>query len=217
MKKTIIAILFCFLWISALGFRPRYIPNSPKIDQEPVAGLLGVEGSLAYEVNEIERHIHSRERWFGISADQSGNDWALNTLTPFVAISGANEYGTDHAGGAGAVDEAFVIGTDDMPAISGMVKYDVHRILILDVDHSTVYKLRIVYGSVDRATSVSAGLYSEITVLFDAANPTVSAGSAIELQMPRLTSGTDMVWIEVWNATDNSEVDCLVGVHEYEG
>lgn len=216
MKRNILIFAMCFGFIFCAG-HTRYTLNSPMIDQYPVRGLLGVEDSLAYEVNEIDRHIHSRERWFGISADQSGNEWAKDDLIPFVAISGSNAYGTDHTGGAGAVDEAYVIGTDDMPGISGMVKYDLHRILILDVDHSTVYKLRIVYGAVDRATSVSAGQYSEVTVLFDAVSPTVSAGSPVEIQMPRLDSGVDMVWIEAWNFTDNSEIDFLVGIHEYEG
>ena len=216
MKRNKAIFVLCVFALLFMGGY-RYSPNSPKIDQQPVDGLLGVEGSLAYKVGTLNVHNHSRERWFGISGDQSGNDWATDTLTPFVAISGANDYGTDHTGGAGLVDEAFVIGTDDMPAISGMVHYDLHRILILDVDHSTVYKLRIVYGSVDRATSVSAGQYSEVTVLFDAVSPTISAGSAIEIRMPRLISGTDMVWIEAWNATDDSQIDFLVGVHEYEG
>jgi len=215
--KNKIFILAVVVMVFAMGSRLRYTPNSPKIDSRAVDGLLGTSNSLAYRVHEIERHFHSRERWFGISANQSGNDWALDTLTPFVAISGADAYGTDHTGGAGAVDEAYVIGTDDMPGISGMVKFDIHRILILDVDHSTVYKLRIVYGSVDRATSVSTGLYSEITILFDAVSPTISAGSPVDVQMPRLTSGVDMVWIEAWNANDNSQIDFLVGIHEYEG
>ncbi len=100
----------------------RYNPNSTKIDRQAVDGLLGTADSLAYKVDTLNRHNHSRERWFGISGNQSGNDWATDTLTPFVAISGADTYGTDHAGGAGAVDEAYVIGTDDMPGISGMVQ-----------------------------------------------------------------------------------------------
>jgi len=215
MKKGIVIYLCVMFTLLAMG--AGRFTNPPKIDDQAVDGLAGVEDSLAYKVNEIERHFHSRERWFGISGDQSVNDWATDTLTPFVAISGNDTYGTDHTGGAGAVDEAYVLGTDDTPAIGGMAKYDLHRILILDVDHSTVYKLRIVYGSVDRATSVSAGQYSEVTILFDAVSPTISAGSAIEIQMPRLTAGVDMVWIEAWNATDNSEIDFLVGIHEYEG
>ncbi len=213
-RLFMLAIIVAFF---AMGSRLRYTPNSPKIDSKPVNGLLGTVDSLAYKVDTLNRHNHSRERWLGISANQSGNDWALDTLTPFVAISGANDYGTDHTGGAGAVDEAYVIGTDDMPGISGMVQFDLHRILILDVDHDTVYKLRVVYGSVDRSTSVGLGQYSEITVLFDATSPTVSAGSPVEVQMPRLNSGVDMVWIEAWNATDNSQIDFLVGIHEYEG
>ena len=34
-------------------------------------------------------------QWLGISANQAGNDWALDTLNPYVAISGAGDYGAD--------------------------------------------------------------------------------------------------------------------------
>lgn len=185
--------------------------NGAQIDKLTTNGLLGVSDSAAYRIHEIETHIHSPERWLGISGDQSGDNWAIDTLTPFVAISGSNAYGTD------TDDEAKVLGIDDTPVIAGNVKYDLHRLLILDVDHDTVYKLRIVYGTGTMVAAITAGQYSEITILFDASNPTVSAGVPIELQMSRLISGTDKVWIQVWNATDNSQVDFLVGLHEYPG
>ena len=39
-----------------------------KIDDAPADGLLGVSGSLSYEVTEVERHNHNRERWWGAVA-----------------------------------------------------------------------------------------------------------------------------------------------------
>jgi hypothetical protein len=41
------------------------------------------------DIDYTEEHVHNKERWFGISADQAGNDWALqDTLNPFTATSG---------------------------------------------------------------------------------------------------------------------------------
>lgn len=76
-------------------------------------------GAIYDEVVEIERHLHNRERWFGISGDQSGNDWAVEAgLNAFRAISGNGDFGSD------ANDEAKVLGTADTPAISGRTKHD---------------------------------------------------------------------------------------------
>ena len=182
-----------------------------KIDKLITSGLTGVVNSLAYQVNEIENHFHSHERWLGMSGDQSGNNWGSNVLTPFVAISGADDYGAD------ADDEAKVLGTDDTPVLAGMVKYDLHRILILDVDHDTPYKLRVLHGTGTMAAAISAGDFTEIMVLFDATNPTMSAGKPVEVRNHRLTCGIDKVWVQAWNASNNSNIDFLIGLHEYEG
>jgi len=182
-----------------------------KIDKRAVNGLLGVSNSLAYKVHEIEKHFHSRERWLGLKAVPTGTDWADDVLTPFVAISGAGVVGAD------ANDEALVLGTDNTPVISGMVKFDIHRILITDVDHDTPYKLRIIYGSGTMAAAITALQFSEVMVQFDATNPQLSAGVPVEVMMPRATCGTDKIWVQARNATDNSEIDFLVGVHEYVG
>jgi hypothetical protein len=216
MKTFITVVIALFVGLVLLtagstGNGELIIGNSPMLDEAATDGLAGTEHSLAYRIHEIESHFHNRERWFGISADQSGNDWALDTLNPYVAISGANAYGAD------ANDEAKVFGTDDTPAISGMTKFDIHRILIIDVDHDTVYKLRVVYGSDTMANNITAGQYSEVMVQFDSANPQQSAGVPVEVIMERSTCGTDKVWVQAWNANNNSEIDFLVGTHEYEG
>ncbi len=189
-------------------FREDY---AVKIDNEATNGLTGTEASLAYQIHELIKHHHSRARWFGISGDQSGDNWAANTLTPFVAISGNNAYGSD------ADDEAKVLGTDDTPAISGMIKFDFHEILVVDVDDDTPYKLRIINGTGTMSEAISAGQFSEAVVQFDSANPQLSAGVPITLQTLRFDCNVDKVWIQAWNATNNSQIDFLVGMHEYEG
>jgi len=161
------------------------------------------------EAYEVAHHFHTLERWYGISADQSGNDWAADTLNPFQAISGNGDYGSD------ANDEAKVLGTDDTPFITGEITYDLHRILIVDVSEDTEYKLRVVYDDTDMATGIAAGRYTEVMVNFDSTNPQQSAGVPVDLLMPKLTAGLYKVWIQCKNATDNATIDFYVGGHGY--
>jgi hypothetical protein len=170
--------------------------------------LDGVD-SIQDEITIHDEHFHTRERWFGISADQSGDDWALDTLNAFVAISGAGVYGADPD------DEAAVIGLDDMPSMAGLSRFDMHRILIEDVGHGTPYKLRMVWGTGTMADAITAGQCSEVMVQFDVANPQLSAGVPVDVRIPRLFSGVDKVWVQARNATNNSEIKFFVGVHEY--
>lgn len=168
----------------------------------------GVEGTVSFELGEIEHHLHSRERWRGKKAVQGATDWFDDTLTPFRAISGNNTYGAD------ANDEAQVVGSGDTPVLAGAFYYDLHRFLILDVSHDTVYKLRIVFGTGTMADAITALQYSEAVVLFDSTSPQLSAGIPVPFRMPLIAAGTK-VWIQAWNATDNAWIDFLVGLHEY--
>jgi hypothetical protein len=158
-------------------------------------------------VTEIERHLHSPERWFGKSADQSGNNWAADTLTPYQCISGNGVYGAD------ADDEALVIGSDDTPTESGFDEFDLHRLLIVEVSVFSTYKMRIVWGTGTMAEAINAGDCSEFMLKFDTVG-NVSAHFPVDLQMPDLDSGTK-IWAQCKNATDNATVDFFVGLHEY--
>ena len=183
--------------------------GTAKIDGSPVDGLLGVEDSLSYKVEEIEKHFHNKERWRGKRATQTGTLWADDVLTPFQAISGANDFGSD------TDDEAQVLGTGDTP-INGEVKYDPSQILILDLSSDTVYKLRLIWGTGTMADAITADQFSEKPVI----NQTIgskSGGTPVNFRTPRLNSGIDKVWMQCWNATDNATCDFLIGQHPYFG
>jgi len=130
-------------------------------------------------------------------------------LTPFTAISGNNTYGVD------ADDEALVLGTSDTPLIAGMTRFDLHRIFIVDVSSDTPWKLRIIHGSGTMADAIAAGDYTEAVVMSDITNPQQSSGVPVELIMPRGVCGSDKVWIQAWNGTNNATIDFLIGLHEY--
>ena len=173
-------------------------------------GLLSTSNSIGYRVAEIERHFHSRERWFGKKAVQTATDWADNTLAPFRAISGLNAYGTE------AGDTAQVIGTADTPVMAGGIRYDAHKLFVTGASSSTVYKIRLTYGSGTYAAAVAADQFSTVMVQLDAAASQV-AHAPVEIQMPRGTCAATQVWVDVWNASDNATMDFFVGWHEYEG
>lgn len=181
-----------------------------KVDSRRTDGLLGVPNSLAYRVQELENHFHNQECWRGIKAVQTATEWADDVLTPFQCISGNNDYGSD------ADDEALVLGTDDTPFRTGLVKFDVHRIFIDGVSEATLYKMRLIWGTGTMAAAISAGQFSCLHLKFDGIGVT-SAHEPVDVKMPRLDSGVDKVWAQCWNVTDNATVDFLVGIHEYKG
>ena len=184
-----------------------------KIDGQAVDGLAGVNNSLAYKVHEIEKHFHNRESWVGISGSQTGGDWSDSisdaTMIPvFVAISGDDTYGAD------ANDEAWVIGTNDLPLITGMVKADIHEVFVTAASVQTIYWMRIVYGSGTMADAITAGQYSEYPIIADAAVGG-SVAAVARIMMPRITSGTDKIWIQAKSTTDNATLSFYIGLHEY--
>lgn len=180
-----------------------------KIDGAAVDGLNGVDNSLAYKVHEIERHFHNRERWYGKLAVQTATDWADNTLTPYVAISGNNAYGTDPN------DEALVLGTADTPGIAGNVRYDVHRIFVSASSVATIWKLQLIYGTGTMADAIAAGQFS--TFMVRTSTPASTQDVPVDVMMPRGTCGSTQVWLRAWCTTNNATISFFVGVHEYEG
>ena len=188
------------------------IPETNKIDNAVTLGMSGVNNSLAYRVHEIEKHFHSAERWLGVSADQTGSNWALeNTLNSYQAISGNGVFGAD------ANDEAKVIGIDDGKYTSDdMVKFDLHRFFFEEISADNPFIIRIVWGTGTMADAIANNCFSTFMVQN---NPTgnKAGGVPVDIMMPRKTWGTDQVWVQTKSATDDATVDFFVGVHEYIG
>jgi len=154
----------------------------------------------------VNEHFANKERWFGKSADQSGNDWALEaSLTTLQAISGNGVFGAD------ASDEAKVFGSDDTPNTTGKTGFMVHQLLITTCSSATVFILRVVYGTGTMAVAEAAGQYSDQSFIRESG---VGRGSPVHIKMPVLAAGTK-VWIRAKNGTDNATIDFLVGMHEH--
>jgi hypothetical protein len=167
-----------------------------------VGGLTDTYNSLSYRVGEIERHLHSNERWASKLAVPAGGRVTEAAMTPFIAASGNNAYGV-------AVQIMDV--NDAVGFIAGSAYYDAHRILVNDVDHATIYRFRLSWSTTTSADAIAAGNYA--TFMFRSAGATRYA--PITVQTRRVLAAWKM-WAEVWNATNLSEVDFFVGIHFYE-
>lgn len=180
-----------------------------KIDEAIVDGLTGAEDSLAYKVNEIEKHFHNRERWWGaVAVPDETNAIDANVDRPFVAISGNNDWGA-------AIP---ILGTDDVPGIAGDVKADIHRILVTDLDDDTTpWRWRILWGTGTSGEAIAAGDWSEIMVQSNAVPGNRAGASPADVRMPRVDVG-GKCWAQVWNQQATSEeMSFFIGVHTYSG
>lgn len=152
----------------------------------------------------IEQHIHNAEKWFGKSADQSGNDWAEEaSLTPFRAISGASDFGAD------ANDEAKIFGTDDLPDRAGTTHFCVRHLMMSAVSVGTDSVLRFIFGVGTMAASEALGQYTDM-MLTDARK-----GGPVGIVGHRIPSNLGVkVWIRLKNATDNAAADFFISLQE---
>lgn len=178
--------------------RTDSLPASPANEETSQA-------MLATEVRH-DSHFHNREKWFGIQSPQTAADWALEEgLAPFVAISGANDFGTDPG------DEAQVLGSDDTPVFPGQVLFDLRRISVVDVSNATPFVLRFIWGTGTIAEAEAAGQYTEIVIHQQTA---AGQNKPQDILFEKLAVGTK-VWCRAKNATNNATVSFLVGVHGY--
>lgn len=177
---------------------------SHKIDDLATAGLEGVSNSLAYRVHEIEKHLHSRGRFWGaVATPDETNAIDANVNRPFVAVSGDNTWGT-------AIP---ICGTADDPT-PGLAKFDPHLVFVVDTDHVTPYRLRFIYGTGTSAAAISAGQWSEI--MFMATAGPFNSGLPTVMQMPRVDVGSKL-WSSLWSATNLSAASFFWSCHPYVG
>ncbi len=157
----------------------------------------------------LQRHNHNRDRWLGEHGVRNLeiDCGATGTVAPFQNTAGNDTW---------SVTPLCLIGTGDGPFVTGMTRFDVHRIHIMDVAVGADLKLhyvRFVYGTGTVADAITAEQFTEIC--FSPERAAVS--TVIELRMPRLTYGTDKVWVTHWVDGDNvPTIDFRLGVHEYE-
>ena len=177
------------------------------IDDQQHAGLLSTHNSLAYTCTEVERHFHSYERWFEKAGTADGE-----THVADPAGTGGGVFRID-AGESTWSSWLQILGSGDTPAIDGMVKWDIHRILITATERSLPYVIQFAFGA-SGAAALSAGAYTEAP--FAPASNLVDAGPIV-FQSRRQTVGTK-VWARcICPGQSTGWLDFMFGLHEYEG
>ena len=180
-----------------------------KIAHADAGGLDATADSLTYQVGEVERHFHSYERWFGLAASVNLPTHAADRygvgISPFSIDAGNNSYSA----------WLQILGSADMPGISGNVEFDPHRVLITGIEKNAPHLIQIGYGATGQA-ALDNDTYTEFPIM-----PTGAGGQAdsgpIEFQSRRQAVGT-LVWARiVAPGEDTSVVTFLLGIHEYEG
>lgn len=189
------------------------IGNDPtgtsKIDNAAADGLLGIPGSLAYRIAEIERHLHNTEKWFGAAVTPVGEthtaDRMNGVVQPFVLTAGNSDFGA----------WVQIIGSDDTPVTPGMVKFDSHRIIVTDTNSTEPFIIQVVSGeSADIAVKIAAEQYSEAPYV----SATNNNDSGVEDILVRRTSVGEKVWARcACKDSSGSLLSFYYGIHEYEG
>ena len=180
-----------------------------KIDDAPTNGLLGVEDSLAYRVHEIERHLHSYERWVQLAGTPSGTNHRAVSLEdadgagPFIIDAGNDDWGT----------WVQLLGSDDTPVVAGSVKMDAHLLLVSAAERNETYFLQVGFG-VSGAAVLASGTYSES--IFQPSSNQVDNGP-VQIQTRRVDSGS-LMWARcMCPGQDTATLNFYAGGHEYPG
>jgi hypothetical protein len=174
---------------------------SHKIDDMATQGLLGTVNSLAYRVAEIERHIHSYEKWFGVAAAVTGTHKADRIGAGILAFE---------LDGGNTIFGSWVqiLGSADTTE-----KYDLHKLFITDVQETAPYFIQIAFGA-DADAAVVAGTFTEFVFR---ANATNTDRSEIPLNTRRQTAGT-LAWARCLALAKNTgTMSFYFGIHNYEG
>jgi len=179
------------------------------IQNESSGALLGQPGSQSYLLGEIERHLHSYERWLGAAAVPVGEthiaDSASDGVAPFSIDAGDDVFGA----------WVQIIGSEDTPVISGNVKFDLHRIFVESVEKDDHHILQIGFGA-SGAAALSAEDYLELVFKPTGAGA-LSEPGPIQVNSRRQNVGTK-AWARVLAPSQNTSiVTFFVGIHEYEG
>lgn len=179
-----------------------------KIDDAETDGLDGTYDSLAYRIAEVERHLHSNERWFGLAGTPNGEvhraDPMGTTVTPFQADAGNNTWG----------NWLQILGSSDTPIDAGKAYYDLHRLMIVAVERAnSTHLIQLAYGT-SGADALTAGTYTEF--VYKPAGVTADEYPLV-VQMRRAAAGTKG-WLRLFVPGQNTGTfDFWIGLHEYEG
>ena len=166
----------------------------------------GLGARILRIAEEIERHLHNWERWFGMAAASDGEvhvaDSILTSKVPFVVDAGNDTWGA----------WVQILGSDDTPAIAGNTLFDAHRLNFVTHETNNSTQVVQVAAGASGAAALSDGSYSEFPVRTGGGNTFIGP---IDVLMRRREVG-EKVWIRNWaHGVNTSTLSFFFGIHEY--
>ena len=153
--------------------------------------------TIEQETYEIEHHLHNNEIWFGSGASE-------DSLTPYQITSGNNDFGT----------EVLILDTGDTPfRTGGMLFFDIHRLKAVTIDETSLYLVRIIYGTGTVGEAETAKQYTTVPLQKILATGTAQT-SPVPVMKKRNPVGTK-IWCKIKNVTNGATLDLIFGLHEY--
>lgn len=189
-----------------IGSDPK---GTAKLDGAATLGLEGVEDSLAYRVHEIEKHIHNYEKWFGAAlvpnAEIHVADRMAGGISPFRLTAGNDDFG----------NWVQVLGSSDTPVQTGMVKVDLHRLIVIDTNATDPFIIQIITGeSAGFAAKLVAEDFDEVPYV----SATNNNDSGVTEIIDKRCIATEKVWMRCAAIGSSGSVfDFYFGIHEYIG
>lgn len=176
--------------------------QNPYDDTAIVATL----ASILTEAVDIETHLHSWERWFGLNPNPTGTSKAIRIGTgngPFQLDAGNDDWGT----------WVELFGTDDTPADVGKLFYDVHKMLVIATQHGGPLYLQLACGA-SGAGALAAGTYTEVA--YTSGVSVAVSPTPTRIQTARAPAG-DQLWGRTFSPGNASgTIDFYLGMHEYD-
>ena len=179
---------------------------------ETASQMAYIKGILK-EALEIERHFHGNERWFGLavsgeatathkadSIDDYAND---NVVAPFQIVAGNDNWGS----------WVQILGSGDTPFADGMVKFDLHKLGIVDSGATNVHAFIQIGSGASGQAALDAKTYTTIQYL----TPTNQAAEAAISFMDKRKAVGSLMWARCLGVGDDGlTLDFYFGLHEYE-
>lgn len=158
------------------------------------------------EIQEVERHVHNRERWSGLAAAPSGivNGGDFDVMAPYVPDAGNDDWGA----------WVLLLGTADTPVLTGMTKFDPHQLFITAAERNTaIHRIQVAWHATSATIALAAGDYTEL--MFKPEGATFTS-TPIPLKSKRCNTG-QTIWVRIWADGGNTgTLNMFLGVHEYE-
>ena len=178
--------------------------ENDKIDSKATDGLAGAHNSIAYRLEEVEKHFHSAGSWFGAAATPAGETHIADRVGPAIAAF-ALDAGDDDWGAW-----VQILGSDDTPARGTNAYFDPHLIVVTSTERTLPYFIQFSRGD-SGAAGLSAGTYTEFVLDF----VTNKGGTIVPVQTGRAPAG-DKLWARCLCPGQNTAaMSFYIGLHEY--